>query len=363
MCYGINGISVDHRNDPEAMMKEPFKLSHWLRPSRRHHIANQFLQDTEHTYSLITISSADAQRRGLLPRKIFPFKDQHYKPFVASPGDDAGNLELKRPRCHIDIKEIEHSERQCGILLKSGDVNPIEVIHAAASVTDWNDLQLHSAANVLIAQIRSLLRSSQSPWEKMNLVPPSVAKRVIDTLQWEVDYASEIDNYRRRCISCLQALSRIHVIIPTTCYLASEAITKDGDDPICGSASCDTWRGNLELERLPVCLKVLRYFPTNVGRGSSFKVNIDKCRVKPTLIWCLSQDHLKEVMVWRQVRHPRILPLLDVNEDLFAPRFCLISSWMYQSNIIEYLQRNPDDVEPTRLDFVDFRLGSASRND
>ncbi|KAG7448859.1 uncharacterized protein BT62DRAFT_731165 [Guyanagaster necrorhizus] len=72
----------------------------------------------------------------------------------------------------------------------------------------------------------------------MNLVPPSVAKRVIDTLQWEVDYASEIDNYRRCCISCLQALSRIYAIIPTTCYLAKEAITKDGDHPICGSASC-----------------------------------------------------------------------------------------------------------------------------
>ncbi|PBK85265.1 kinase-like protein, partial [Armillaria gallica] len=49
----------------------------------------------------------------------------------------------------------------------------------------------------------------------------------------------------------------------------------------------------------------------------------------------------KEVVVWRQLRHPHILPLLGVNEDLFAPRFCLISPWMRHGNIIEYLQDNP----------------------
>ncbi|KAG7448860.1 kinase-like protein [Guyanagaster necrorhizus] len=48
-------------------------------------------------------------------------------------------------------------------------------------------------------------------------------------------------------------------------------------------------------------------------------------------------------MVWRQLRHPYILPLLGVNEDLFAPRFCLISPWMRQGNIIEYLHKNPQD--------------------
>ncbi|KAK0472886.1 kinase-like domain-containing protein [Armillaria novae-zelandiae] len=40
-------------------------------------------------------------------------------------------------------------------------------------------------------------------------------------------------------------------------------------------------------------------------------------------------------MVWRQLHHPYILPLLGMNEDLFRPRFCLISPWMHHGNIID----------------------------
>ncbi|KAK0479287.1 hypothetical protein IW261DRAFT_1316708, partial [Armillaria novae-zelandiae] len=82
----------------------------------------------------------------------------------------------------------------------------------------------------------------------------------------------------------------------------------------------DIWRGSLDIVRQPVCLKVLRYFPTKNNRDAAFKA-------------CL-----KEVMVWRRLRHPHILPLLGINEDLFGPRFCLISPWMRHGNIIEYLQ-------------------------
>ncbi|KAK0465850.1 kinase-like domain-containing protein, partial [Armillaria novae-zelandiae] len=58
-----------------------------------------------------------------------------------------------------------------------------------------------------------------------------------------------------------------------------------------------------------------------------------------------------EVMVWKQLHHPYILPLLGMNEDLFGPRFCLISLWMHHGNIIEYLQDNPNDPRE-RLELI-----------
>ncbi|KAK0209376.1 hypothetical protein IW262DRAFT_1281594, partial [Armillaria fumosa] len=95
----------------------------------------------------------------------------------------------------------------------------------------------------------------------------------------------------------------------------------------------DIWRGSLDIAYQPICLKVLRYFPMKNNRNTSFKA-------------CL-----KEVMVWRQLHHPHILPLLGVNEDLFAPGFCLISLWMCHSNIIQYLQDHPKAAHE-RLELV-----------
>ncbi|PBK90000.1 kinase-like protein [Armillaria gallica] len=148
-----------------------------------------------------------------------------------------------------------------------------------------------------------------------------------------MDYASEVGNYRKICISCLQELARIHAIVPTSCYLSSEVVTKVGDHPVGGSANCDIWTGRLELERQPVCLKVLRYFPGEGRRELLFKA------------------YLKEVIVWRQLRHPRILPLLGVNEDIFSPCPCLISPWMRHGNIIDYIKEN-SKAAYKRLDFI-----------
>ncbi|KAJ7586154.1 kinase-like domain-containing protein [Mycena floridula] len=53
-------------------------------------------------------------------------------------------------------------------------------------------------------------------------------------------------------------------------------------------------------------------------------------------------DCCREALVWRQLNHPNVLPFLGVNVDLFAPSFCLISPWMSNGNLMQFLQRNPD---------------------
>ena len=56
----------------------------------------------------------------------------------------------------------------------------------------------------------------------------------------------------------------------------------------------------------------------------------------------LLQDFCQETLVWRQLRHPNILPFLGVSEELFAPSYCLISPWMINGNIMSYLEAHPD---------------------
>jgi len=54
------------------------------------------------------------------------------------------------------------------------------------------------------------------------------------------------------------------------------------------------------------------------------------------------QDFCSEVLVWRQLRHPNILPFIGANLELFEPRFCFISPWMNNGDIMSYLKQHPD---------------------
>ncbi|KAF9022758.1 kinase-like protein, partial [Hymenopellis radicata] len=87
----------------------------------------------------------------------------------------------------------------------------------------------------------------------------------------------------------------------------------------------DTWEGTMEGKK--VCLKVLRLFLTGSGREDS------ELRLR--------KDYCREAMVWRQLRHRNVLPFLGVDNDLFAPSFCLISLWMENGIIVSFLKRNP----------------------
>ncbi|KAK0468757.1 kinase-like domain-containing protein, partial [Armillaria novae-zelandiae] len=49
----------------------------------------------------------------------------------------------------------------------------------------------------------------------------------------------------------------------------------------------------------------------------------------------------REALVWRNVKHPNVLPFLGVNKELFAPSLCLICPWMDNGNIMSFLCHHP----------------------
>ncbi|KAJ7583591.1 kinase-like domain-containing protein, partial [Mycena floridula] len=50
----------------------------------------------------------------------------------------------------------------------------------------------------------------------------------------------------------------------------------------------------------------------------------------------------REALLWRQLDHPNVLPFLGVSLEVFAPSFCLVSPWMSNGNLREYVQLHPD---------------------
>ncbi|KAJ7846469.1 kinase-like domain-containing protein [Mycena leptocephala] len=54
------------------------------------------------------------------------------------------------------------------------------------------------------------------------------------------------------------------------------------------------------------------------------------------------QTFCREALYWGRLDHPNILPFLGVDEKMFKPSFCLISPWMDNGNLINFLEKNPD---------------------
>ncbi|KAI0783283.1 kinase-like domain-containing protein, partial [Abortiporus biennis] len=46
-----------------------------------------------------------------------------------------------------------------------------------------------------------------------------------------------------------------------------------------------------------------------------------------------------EALVWRQLKHPYILPFLGIDGDSFKPSLCLISPYMQNGNILRCMER------------------------
>ena len=63
-----------------------------------------------------------------------------------------------------------------------------------------------------------------------------------------------------------------------------------------------------------------------------------------------NQRFYREIVAWKYVSHPNVLPFLGVSETLFS--FCIISPWLRNGNIVEYIQKHR---EANRLHLVSDR--------
>ncbi|KAJ7808493.1 kinase-like domain-containing protein, partial [Mycena leptocephala] len=78
-------------------------------------------------------------------------------------------------------------------------------------------------------------------------------------------------------------------------------------------------------DQVEVALKVLRIFQ-NYSESTGRRV---------------IQKFVKEAIVWRYLKHPNILPFLGVDGTTFpAPRMAMVSPWMPQGSVLNYVSEN-----------------------
>jgi len=74
------------------------------------------------------------------------------------------------------------------------------------------------------------------------------------------------------------------------------------------------------------------------------------------------QNLLREFITWRQLTHPNVLPFYGVHfmKDLLETRFCLVSPWMENGSVVEFLaRRNRDDPKGDSTNCVCLALDIA----
>ncbi|KAJ7584960.1 kinase-like domain-containing protein [Mycena floridula] len=172
------------------------------------------------------------------------------------------------------------------------------------------------------ATLRALLDKDTFEHDFTNATSSSSwAGAVAELLQDELKRSS-LDMVRSaKCLRHLRRLAAQKGILPPSFFLHN--VVRDGPHPVFGGGFADVYKG--KLDEKVVCLKALRFFVE-----------------RPEMAQKLLNDCCREALVWKQLNHPNVLPFLGVNVDLFAPSFCLVSPWMSNGNLMQFLQRNPD---------------------
>lgn len=142
--------------------------------------------------------------------------------------------------------------------------------------------------------------------------------------------------HKRRYITALHGL-----IERSGCYPVSLTLARVEPERgrRAGGGFGDVYKGKCFDEE--VALKVLRLsLPSGVECLNSWRSSDGR-----------AQEYLSEVLLWRQLSHPNILPFYGVHflDTILETRICLVCPWMENGNVVEFLYRR-DRTAPDRDD-------------
>ncbi|KAH8810394.1 hypothetical protein DL96DRAFT_1442850, partial [Flagelloscypha sp. PMI_526] len=107
-------------------------------------------------------------------------------------------------------------------------------------------------------------------------------------------------------------------VLPPSFHLHEVSVTSQ--HPIAGGGYADIYLGSLTGQT--VCLKVLRIFQQS----------------SPSQKQAVNRAFCNEAFIWRQLRHPNILPFFGVTGDAFPGRLSLVSPYLKRGNVTEFLK-------------------------
>jgi len=137
----------------------------------------------------------------------------------------------------------------------------------------------------------------------------------VETLDKVVSSPTVNPSLKNRCFRVLRKVSHSHAVLPKSYYPGG--VTLSDAIPYASGGFADIWKGQRDGNQ--VCVKAFRTQTTG---------NLDK----------IKRRFYREIIGWKYVSHPNVLPFHGVSEALFP--FCIITPWLSNGNIIEYTKKN-----------------------
>ncbi|KAL0059673.1 Guanine nucleotide-binding protein alpha-2 subunit [Marasmius tenuissimus] len=148
------------------------------------------------------------------------------------------------------------------------------------------------------------------------------AQKWLDKLQQLIDNSNlnVTSQLRSSIFTVMIRLSKLSGLHPKGLLL--QDVRKLGRHPIAAGGFGDVWKGIIgqsDSEGQLVCLKVSKVY---------VKSDLD----------VLFKEYLREAIMWRQLNHRNVLPFLGIFYLKDDSQFCLISPWMENGNLLQYLK-------------------------
>ncbi|KAK7027406.1 hypothetical protein VNI00_015242 [Paramarasmius palmivorus] len=239
------------------------------------------------------------------------------------PASDSSQLDANA-NVHINQQNpiSESSENRDSQTITVNDSDEDVTTNHQSSTEPHESMSYESQINILhlLLQNDTLLLDQQG----------TLAQSLLDWLQQLIDAPGVTQSLRTSICTTMRRLSEKNGISPSC--LTIKGITKlaPGKDPkVASDGFGDIWKGHLgdSEDQFVLCLKVVK-----VHLMSDMKR--------------LLNEYLREAITWRQLRHPNILPCLGLYylrvEN--TQRLCLISPWMEDGNLVEFLKTQPPET-------------------
>ncbi|KAJ7141853.1 kinase-like domain-containing protein [Mycena crocata] len=174
---------------------------------------------------------------------------------------------------------------------------------------------LHADEKRIATQL-GLILNSEAGRRAILTLRGEEAKHFLDVIQTTLDrgylMAQEHSSEARAMIRKLSVLTDN---LPPTLFVN---VTEREEHPLLGGACSDIYRGRFQNTK--VALKVMRTF----HRGS------DLHRFR--------SNFYREALIWKSLEHPNILPFIGVDRESFSPSTAMVSPWMVNGTILQYLK-------------------------
>ncbi|KAL0060011.1 Rho guanine nucleotide exchange factor [Marasmius tenuissimus] len=174
----------------------------------------------------------------------------------------------------------------------------------------------------LVARFEAIVADEEQRWKFLEKKGEQ-AQHWLDLLQLLADSPAISSQLRSTILTIM-----IHLSENSGCYpkcLVIQNVEKQGEHPVRGGGSGDIWKGTINHAGSvrAVCLKVVKvYLTSDVNRSL--------------------KEYLREAIVWKQLKHPNVLPFLGIYHlGDTRERICLVSPWMDRGNLVQYLKDTP----------------------